>query len=98
MDHGPSTQWGKDKAADYKKRLGLGMLVLYSLLYAAFVAINSIWPGVMEIPVGSLNLAVFYGFALIVVALVLAVIYNALSSRAEERYNDEYTDDEQERF
>lgn len=98
MDHGPSTQWGKDKAAGYKRRLGLSMFLLYSIIYAAFVAINSIWPGVMEIPVGSLNLAVFYGFALIVVALVLAVIYNALSSRAEERYNDEYTDDEQERF
>ncbi|MHB0911844.1 MAG: DUF485 domain-containing protein [Armatimonadota bacterium] len=98
MDHGPSTEWGKDHASEYKTRLGLWMFLVYSIVYAGFVAINSIWPKLMERVVGSVNLAVVYGFALIVLALVMALIYNALSGRAEERFNNAYTDDEEEDF
>ena len=98
MSHGPSTNWGKDKASGFKTRLGLWMFLLYSIVYAGFVLINSIWPKLMEKSVGNLNWAVTYGFGLIVFALVLALVYNALSSRAEVMYNDEYTDDEKEVF
>jgi len=98
MEHGPATDWGEDKASGYKQRLGMWMFASYCIVYAAFVVINSVNPKLMSKSVGNLNLAVTYGFALIVVALVLAVIYNALSTRAEERLNDAYTDDEEEVF
>lgn len=98
MDHGPSTDWGDDKAARYKTRLGIWMFIVYALVYASFIVVNSMWPKLMERVVGSLNWAVAYGFGLIGFALVMAFVYNALSSRAEEKYNSQYTDDEQEEF
>ena len=98
MDHGPSTDWGEDRAARYKTRLGIYMFLVYCVVYGGFVAINSIWPKLMERTIGILNWAVAYGFGLIGFALVLAFIYNALSCKAEERFNEEYTDDEQEEF
>jgi len=98
MEHGPSTDWGKDNASGFKTRLGLWMFALYLIVYAGFVVVNSVWPGLMERSVGSLNLAVVYGFGLIAFALVLALVYNFLSCRAEERLNDVYTDDEEEEF
>ncbi len=45
-----------------------------------------------------LNWAVVYGFGLIAFALVVAIIYNALCSRAEERFNSSFADDEDEEF
>lgn len=98
MEHGPSTKWGKDNAQGYKMRLGLWMFGLYLIVYAGFVLINSVWPHVMERNLGEMNMAVGYGFGLIVFALILALIYNFLSCRAEERFNDVYTDDEEEEF
>ena len=98
MDHGPSTDWGDDKAAAYKTRLGIWMFFVYCIVYGGFVAVNAMWPKVMEKTLGNLNLAVAWGFGLIGFALVLAIIYNALSSRAEERFSTQYTDDEEEEF
>ena len=74
------------------------MFIAYCLVYAGFIVINSVRPKLMERAIGSLNWAVAYGFGLIGIALVLAFVYNALSSRAEERFNDQYTDDEEEQF
>lgn len=98
MDHGPSTDWGADKASGYKTRLGLWMFLVYCIVYGGFVLVNSVWPKLMERTVGSLNWAIAYGFGLIGFALLLAIIYNALSSRAEERFSDQFTDDEEEEF
>jgi uncharacterized membrane protein (DUF485 family) len=98
MHHGAPTNWGQDKAAKYKTRLGLWMFAAYCVVYAAFVIINSLWPSAMAKPLGSLNWATAYGFGLIALALILAMIYNSLSGRAEERFDDEYTDDEEEVF
>jgi uncharacterized membrane protein (DUF485 family) len=98
MDHGPSTDWGDDKAAAYKTRLGLWMFLIYCIVYAGFVVMNSVRPDLMARLVGGMNLAIVYGFGLIVLALVMAFIYNALSSRAEERFAAAYSDDEEEEF
>ena len=86
MDHGPSTHWGEDLASGYKTRLGLWMFLVYCIVYAGFVILNSVSPKLMAMAVGRLNLAIVYGFGLIVLALVMALIYNTLTSRAEERY------------
>ena len=60
----------------HNTRLGVILFVVYVLLYGGFMALSAFWPEVMSKPclLGA-NLAVVYGFALIVAALVLALIY-----------------------
>lgn len=63
----------------YKIRLGIRMTLLYSLVYAGFVALcvfRPAWMGVRA--VFGLNLAISYGLGLIVIAIVFAIIYNHL--------------------
>ncbi len=84
MLHEPVTPAGKDLAGPYKMRLGIWMFAFYALFYAAFVAINLIKPQVMgTILFWGLNLATIYGFTLIIVALIEALIYDALCRRQE---------------
>lgn len=87
MLHEPATPAGKDPAGPYKIRLGIWMFVFYSLFYASFVAINLINPLAMAtIIFAGLNLATVYGFALIIVALIEALIYDWLCRRKEAYY------------
>jgi uncharacterized membrane protein (DUF485 family) len=61
-------------------RLGLGLFLLYLAFYGGFIALNAFAPQAMELtPVGGVNLAVLYGFALIGLAIVLAVVYGVAS-------------------
>ncbi len=84
MLHKPATPVGKDPAGPYKTRLGLWMFLFYSLFYAGFVAINLLSPLAMSAVVfAGLNLATVYGFALIIMALIEALIYNALCGKKE---------------
>lgn len=86
MLHEPAQKTGPDPAFLYKRRLGAWMFLLYALVYAGFVVINLVRPGAMEIVLfGGLNLAVVYGFGLIVFALVLALIYSRACGRREKR-------------
>ncbi len=86
--HEPAAEVGKDHAAFYKMRLGVWMFWLYAIVYAGFVAINVLKPVIMEtIIIFGLNLAVVYGFGLIILALVLALIYNALCVKKEIELN-----------
>ena len=85
MLHEPAKQSGDDLASSYKSRLGVRMFFVYAFLYAGFVLINVLWPKTMGIIiVAGLNLAVVYGFFLIVFAIILALIYNWLCSRKEK--------------
>lgn len=87
MLHEPATPAGKDPAAPYKMRLGLKMFAAYAIFYAGFVAINLLSPLTMAtIVFAGLNLATVYGFALIIVALVQALIYNVLCNRKEAEF------------
>lgn len=77
-----------DAATPYKTRLGLWMFLLYALIYLGFIAINVIKPSLMEsIILWGLNLATVYGVSLILLAFILAVIYNSLSSKKEKELN-----------
>ena len=89
MLHEPaSTPKEKDHAIAYKTRLGVQMFVFYALVYAGFVLINIISPILMEKKiVFDLNLAVVYGFGLIILSLVMALIYNVLCVRKEKALN-----------
>ena len=91
MDHGPAADWGKDRASAFKTRVGVWMFMLYGVIYAGFVLINTFEPSLMASRIGGINLAIVYGFGLIVFALMLAMVYNAICSAAEEELNK--TDD-----
>ena len=89
MLHEPAAQSGKDPAAPYKMRLGIWMFLAYAIAYAIFVGINLYNPLLMEVPVVlGLNLATVYGFGLIIVALVQALIYNMMCTRREQELRE----------
>ncbi|OGF49504.1 MAG: hypothetical protein A2231_02290 [Candidatus Firestonebacteria bacterium RIFOXYA2_FULL_40_8] len=89
MAHGPATEWKKDKSSSLKELLGKWMFLLYTLVYAGFIFINVFSPEFMGIDVGSLNVAIVYGFGLIVFAIFLAFAYNHVGTHAEELLCDE---------
>lgn len=90
MLHEPAAVSGIDEAAAYKKRLGLIMLAIYGVIYVAFIVINVVTPKTMgTVVVAGLNLAIVYGFMLIVIAFVLAVIYNVACTRHERAIESE---------
>ena len=63
------------------------MFIFYALFYVSFVAINLLSPLAMAtIVVAGLNLATVYGFALIVVALIEALVYDWLCRKKEAFY------------
>ena len=87
MLHEPATPAGKDPAGPYKMRLGVWMFIFYSLFYASFVAINLLNPLAMAaIVFAGLNLATVYGFALIIVALIEALVYDAMCRKKEAEF------------
>ena len=65
-------------------RYGLILFVIYLVFYGGFMGLSAFEPQLMsKTPFGGVNLAILYGFGLIVAALVLAVIYMVLC-RARE--------------
>ena len=67
-------------------RYGLVLFFIYLIVYGSFVMLAAFYPKVMEKPVlESVNLAVVYGFSLIVLAFVLAMIYMILCSSTGSR-------------
>jgi uncharacterized membrane protein (DUF485 family) len=68
-------------------RLGIRMFLFYLLFYAGFVTINLLAPLAMAtILFAGLNLATVYGFALIIVALIEALVYDWLCRRKEAAF------------
>lgn len=60
----------------HNTRMGVILFIVYVLFYGGFMALSAFWPEVMSQPfLNGVNLAVVYGFALIVAALVLALVY-----------------------
>jgi hypothetical protein len=63
-------------------RLGLTLFGIYLAFYAGFVLISAFRCDWFEILLpGGLNLAVVYGFGLIALALLLAIIYGGVKQR-----------------
>lgn len=87
MGHGPAVKLGKDYASSYKTKLGISMFFVYTIVYAIFVGINSVSPSTMETIVLGQTLAVVYGFGLIILAFVMAIVYNHFCTAAEARLN-----------
>lgn len=60
-------------------RIGMLLFIIYLLFYSGFVLLNAFAAEVMEAtPVEGINLAVLYGFALILVAFVMSLLYGVL--------------------
>jgi uncharacterized membrane protein (DUF485 family) len=84
MLHEPAATVGKDPAFAFKRRLGVFMFLIYGTIYLFFIALNVAIPSLVgKIVFFGLNLAVSYGFGLIVLALILALIYNWICGRRE---------------
>ncbi|MBS0263189.1 MAG: DUF485 domain-containing protein [Planctomycetes bacterium] len=77
FDHAPAEQEPYDEAdARRRARLGLILFAVYFVLYAGFMLLNVFAPQEMErTPLAGINLAILYGFGLIVAALLLAFVY-----------------------
>ena len=89
MSHGPATDWGEDKSIAYKTKLGLWLFLFYVLVYIGFIAINVASPKTMAtIVFAGQNLAVVYGFGLIVLAFVMGLIYDYLCGQKENELNE----------
>jgi uncharacterized membrane protein (DUF485 family) len=87
MGHGPAVQLGVDNASGYKQRIGIWLFALYASIYAIFVGVNVVDPTIMESVFMGQTVAVAYGMGLIGFAFVLAIIYNRLCTKAEDRLN-----------
>lgn len=62
-------------------RLGLILFFVYLAIYGGFVLLNAFQPELMETtPFGGVNLAILYGFGLIIAALLMALLYGFLCS------------------
>ncbi len=86
MLHEPAAPQGKDYGTSFKMKLGIYMFIVYALIYGGFVGINLYDAELMEtIVLCGMNLAVVYGFGLIILALVQALIYNWLCTRKERQ-------------
>jgi uncharacterized membrane protein (DUF485 family) len=93
MQHEPATEVGEDYASGKKARLGLILFIVYGLVYAGFVAINTFSPKTMsETILFDVNLAVVFGFGLIILAIVMGLAYNAICTRYEKQLNIEEED------
>jgi len=88
MLHKPVLSTKPDHAITFKTRIGISIFLAYAAAYVGFVVVNLLAPTLMakNIMFG-LNLAVVYGFGLIIVALILALIYNHLCARREKKVN-----------
>jgi uncharacterized membrane protein (DUF485 family) len=57
-------------------RPGLALFAVYLLFYGGFVLLAAFAPDALAVlPFAGVNLAIWYGFGLIVLALVLALVY-----------------------
>lgn len=64
-----------DPTVVHNERIGLVLFFLYLAFYGGFVALVAFAPEVMKSAIAGVNLAIVYGVALIVAAIVLAVLY-----------------------
>lgn len=66
----------------HNARVGLILFIVYVALYGAFIFLSVFRRETMASPsIGGVNLAVVYGFGLILGAFVLAVVYMLLCKR-----------------
>ena len=89
MGHGAASEWSEDRSLQFKKVVGLIFFLAYAAVYFGFIVINTVSPKTMEAKILlGLNLAVFYGFGLIILAIVSGLFYNLICGRKERELNE----------
>ena len=73
-----------DPTVRHNERIGLVLFFLYLAFYGGFVVLTAFAPHVMRTTVAGVNLAILYGLALIVAAMVLAIVYLVLCKAPPE--------------
>jgi uncharacterized membrane protein (DUF485 family) len=87
MPHEPSTDWGADKSAGFKSKLGLILFACYAVFYGIFIALSAINPAIMGMEsLGGLNLAIVYGFTLILSAFLMGLLYHFICYLKEKSF------------
>lgn len=68
-----------------QSRVGFTLFMVYLALYLGFVLINAFSPALMKsTPLAGVNLAVLYGLALIVAAILMAFLYGFVGNAASD--------------
>lgn len=92
--HGPAAKLEADKSAAKKAKLGVILFLVYTLVYAGFVIIGLTDPELLGKPIiGNQNLAIVYGFGLIILAIVMGFVYNFFCTRMEDSMNTKKQED-----
>jgi uncharacterized membrane protein (DUF485 family) len=81
FDHGPAESHEGEQAHTITRnaRQGLRLFAIYFFFYAGFVVLNAFRPDWTEAtPLAGINVAVLYGFALILGALIMSLVYGWL--------------------
>lgn len=83
----PVVKEQEDEAVvSHNTRMGVVLFTVYVVFYAGFMALSAFSYEVMARPVlAGVNLAVVYGFALILVALILALVYMKVSRKSSSK-------------
>jgi uncharacterized membrane protein (DUF485 family) len=88
MLHEPAAKIEKDPASSWKAKLGIKLFWLYCLIYMGFVGLAVFATETMKTPVlAGTNLAIIYGIALILFAIILGLVYNHVCTRKENEMN-----------
>ena len=62
-------------------RLGLQLFGIYGVIYGLYVVVGAFLPGIMKASLAGVNVATVWGFMLIILAFVMAVVYGRLCYR-----------------
>jgi len=88
MLHEPAAIIATDYAANKKSRLGVILFIFYTLIYSGFVVIGLTDPEIMGAELfWKQNIAIVYGFGLIILAIVMGFIYNYFCTKMEKTMN-----------
>jgi uncharacterized membrane protein (DUF485 family) len=81
MDHRPNHTGDQESPAVIARnvRVGLILFAIYLVFYLAFMLLSAFSPQSMaRLPLAGVNLAIWYGFALLGGALLMALVYSWL--------------------
>ncbi len=90
MLHEPAAKQEKDNASEWKAKLGIKLFWLYCIIYMGFVGMAVFATETLKTPLlAGANLAIVYGMALIVFAIILGLVYNHVCTKKENEMNTE---------
>ena len=91
MLHEPShARFNESKNATIiKEVVGKWLFFLYAIVYFGFILLNLVAPDFMASYLGVFNMAIIYGFGLILFAIFLAFAYNHICTKAEAMHENE---------